>query len=134
MTHMELKGIPVGKLPLLSRFMKRYFNLRPPCPHYTSSWDASAVLDFISAQGENESFSLKQVTLKLTMLMALTSVGRSSNIHDLDLNLISPQGVEFTITKLTKTRQFRPLKQILFPAFQSNRVLCLVACLRYYKQ
>ena len=62
MTHVGVKGIPVGKLPIVSRFMKGIFNLRPPCPHYTSSWDVSVVLDFISAQGENESLSLKQVT------------------------------------------------------------------------
>ena len=60
--------------------MKGNFNLRPPCPRYTSLWDV-AVLDFITAQGENESLSLKQVTLKLTILMALTSAGRSSDIH-----------------------------------------------------
>ena len=83
------------------------------------------------AQGENESLSLKQVTLKLTMLMALTS-----DIHGLDLKFrkFTPQGVEFTIARLTKTRKSEPPKQILFPAFQSSRVLCPVACLRYYEK
>ena len=133
MTHVGVKGIPVG---IMSRFMKGIFNLRPPCPRYTSSWDVSAVLEFISAQGENESLSLKQVTLKLTMLMALTSAGRSSDIHGLDLKFrkFTPQGVEFTIAKLTKTRKSGPPKQILFPSFQSYRVLCPVACLRYYEK
>ena len=94
MTHVGVKGIPVGKLPLVSTFRKGIFNLRPPCPRYTSSWDVSVVLDLISAQGENESLSLKQVTLKLTMLMALTSAGRSSDIHGLDLKFrkFTPQG------------------------------------------
>ena len=126
----------MGKLPIVSRFMKGIFNLRPPCPCYNSSWDVSVVLDFISAQGENESLSLKQVTLKLTMLIALTSAGRSSDIHGLDLKFrkFTPQGVEFTIAKLTKTRKSGPPKQILFPAFQSSRVLCPVASLRYYEK
>ena len=133
MTHIGVKGVPVGKLPIVSRSMKGIFNLRPPCPRYTSSWDVSAVLDFITAQGENESLSLKQVT-KLTMLMALKSAGRSSDIHGLDLKFrkFTPQGVEFTIAKLTNTRKSGPPKQILFPAFQSCRVLCPVACLRHY--
>ena len=114
--------------------MKGNFNLRPPCPCYTSLWDV-AVLDFISAQGENESLSLKQVTLKLTILMALTSAGRSSDIYSLDFKFrkFTPQRVEFTIAKLTKTRKCGPPKQNLFQAFQSCRVLCSVACLRYYE-
>ena len=63
--------------------------------------------------------------------MALTSAGRSSDIPDLDLNFrkFTLQGVEFTITKHTKTRKSGPLKQILFPEFQSEKVLCPVACL-----
>ena len=70
------------------------------------------------------------------MLMALTSAGRSSDIHGLDLKFrkFTPQGVEFTIAKLTKTRKSGPPKQILFPAFQSYRVLCPIACLRHYEK
>ena len=112
--------------------MKGNFNLRPPCPCYTSLWDV-AVLDFISAQGENESLSLKQVTLKLTILMALTSAGRLSDIHSLIDFKFTPQRVEFTIAKFTKTRKSGPPKQNLFQAFQSCRVLCPIACLRYYE-
>ena len=56
MTYVGVKGIPVGKLPIVSRFMKGIFNLRPPCLRYTSSWDVSAVLDFITAQGEMNHF------------------------------------------------------------------------------
>ena len=104
-----------------------------------------AVLEFLTEEccfrfhycsGRNESLSLKQVTLKLTMLMALTSAGRSSDIHGLDLKFrkFTPQGVEFTIAKLTKTRKSGPPKQILFPAFQSYRVLCPIACLRHYEK
>ena len=121
---------------MVSRFMKGIFNLRRPLPRYSSLWDVSVVLDFISTLGENEAPSLKQVTLKLTMLMALTSRGRSSDIHGLDLKLrrFVPQAVEFTIVKLTKTRRSGPPKQILFPAFQSNRVLCPVTCLHHYEK
>ena len=45
------------------------------------------VLDFVSAQGKNDSLPLNQVTFKLTMLMALTNTGRSSDIHGLDLKV-----------------------------------------------
>jgi len=69
------------------------------------------------------------------MLLALVpSAKRQSDLHALDLTFMQylPEGVEFKIPGLTKTRV--PGKDVIFffPALKGNVQLCPVACLREY--
>ena len=68
------------------------------------------------------------------MLLALTSATRQSDLHALDLTFVQflPQGVEFRIPGLTKTRT--PGKDVVFffPSLTDNLQLCPVACLKEY--
>ena len=68
------------------------------------------------------------------MLLALTSAMRQSDLHALDLTFVQflPQGVEFRIPGLTKTRT--PGKDVVFffPSLTDNVQLCPVACLKEY--
>ena len=36
-----------GELPIVSRFMKSVYNIRPNLPRYTSTWDVSIVLKYL---------------------------------------------------------------------------------------
>ena len=38
--------IPFGELPLVCRFLKGVFNLRPALPKYSTTWDVSVVLKY----------------------------------------------------------------------------------------
>ena len=40
--------IPFGELPLVCRFLKGVFNLRPALPKYSTTWDVSVVLKYIT--------------------------------------------------------------------------------------
>ena len=62
----------MGQHPLVTRLLKGAFNDRPPLPKYTSTWDVQVVLDYLQSPGENENLSLKQLTWKTVMLLALT--------------------------------------------------------------
>ena len=66
--------------------------------------------------------------------MALTSAGRSSD-HGLDVRFrkFNPDGVQFTLAKLTKTRSGPP-KMVFFPTFQVYPQLCPVMCLKRHEQ
>lgn len=68
------------------------------------------------------------------MLLALSSAKRQSDLHALDLTFMQylPEGVEFKIPGLTKTRV--PGKDVIFffPALKGNVQLCPVPCLREY--
>ena len=85
MTHLPVDGICVGSHPFISRLMKGIFNLRPPCPRYVQTWDVSVVLCYLKFLSPAPLLSMKNLTLKLVMLMALVSLSRAILLHELDL-------------------------------------------------
>ena len=72
----------------MSRLMKVAFNKRPPLPKYTFTWDVSKVTSYITNPGDNGTMSLKLLSLKLLMLLALTRPSRSNDLSNLDLQLL----------------------------------------------
>lgn len=68
------------------------------------------------------------------MLLALTSAKRQSDLHALDLAFMQfrPEGVQFTIPGLGKTRILGKDAVFFYPALQGNAQLYSVACLREY--
>ena len=74
MTHLPVDGICVGSHSFISRLMKGIFNLRPPCPRYVQMWDVSVVLRYLKYLLPAPLLSMRNLTLKLVMLMALVSI------------------------------------------------------------
>jgi len=72
-----------GKHPLVARVLKGAFHARPPLPHYSTTWDVQVVLNSISGWGDTHSLSLKLLTYKLVMLMALARPSRSADLASL---------------------------------------------------
>ena len=97
----------MGKHPLVTRLMKGIFNRRPPQPRYAFNWDAGRVLEHICSLGKNNTISLKQLSHKLAILLALSNASIASEIHALDIRYLSrnENGVTVTIAELTKTAQ-----------------------------
>ena len=76
-SFLMLSGVKtIGTHPLICRFLKGAFELRPPSARYTTTWDVSVVLNFLRGLHPLDSLSLKFVTLKLVMLVALVSAQR----------------------------------------------------------
>ena len=103
--HLEIKGRKVGQLQLIKQIMKGAFNSRPPMPRYQQTWDVDKVLNHLSSLGDNKNLSLKQLSQKTLILMALASAGRVSELQKLDLAFIRRDQNEVicTIAGLTKT-------------------------------
>ena len=103
--HINVDGAPVGSHPLIKKLMSGVFNQNPPKPRYTDTWDADKVLKYISNMGDNEGLNLKDLTLKTSMLLALTTACRGSELQKLNPQYITWQGDEMTLTidKITKT-------------------------------
>lgn len=59
-----------GNHPLTVKFMRGVFKLRTPKPKYSSIWDVSIVLAYLRTI-DNKKCSLKDLTLKSCMLLAL---------------------------------------------------------------
>ena len=136
MTHLPLDGSLIGSHPLVSRFMKGVFQSRPPCPRYLTTWDVSVVLSHLRSLSPKEDLSFKEVTFKLTMLMALVCATRADTLHKLDLQfrVFKHDGISFTIPQLTKTSNpKKPSLKLFFPAFPQDRRLCPVTYLKHYE-
>ena len=85
--HEYIDGLPIGKHPRICSLVSGVFNLRPPKPRYMFVSDVKQVLEFLKEKlGDNDQLSNKEVTLKVTILLALTTSSRISALYILDLN------------------------------------------------
>ncbi len=76
----------MGSDPLVCQFIKGRFQLRPPLPKFSSSWDVSLdVLRYIKSIGIYTSLSLRLLSMKLTIVLDLTAPDRSSDLVKRDL-------------------------------------------------
>ena len=131
--HDPVDGIEVGKHPTISRLLKGAYHSRPPLPRYTSTWNVQVVVQYLDGLGPSDFLSLKQLTFKLVMLLALTRPSRSADLASLqiDRRRYKPEGVEFLPSTLAKqSSQGRTLRQFFFPSFPHNKNLCPVETLR----
>ena len=99
--------INVGNHPLVKRFMKGIFKLRPSLPKYTVTYDAEIVLQLqhMARMPPLAQLTLPEVTKKLATLMALLSGQQAQTLHVLDIAYmhITPERVFFYISELLKT-------------------------------
>ena len=119
MTHLLVDVSLIGSHRLISRFMKRVFQSRPPCPRYLGTWDVSVVLPHLRTYSPKEDLSLKEVT-KLAVLRALVCATRADTLCQLDFQfrVFKHDGVCFTIPQLTKTSDpKKPSLNLFFPGF-----------------
>ena len=137
-THNTIENTPIGQHPLVSRLMKGTYNSRPPEPQYSNTWDVTAVLTWLKGQGSQDSeLSLKDLSGKLALLIALVSANRTSELHALDLRFRSytPDGVLFRLASLSIKRKVgAALKDCFFASFPQDRRLCVVQCLCKYEE
>ena len=128
-------GQPVGKHPLVIRLLKGVFQSRPTLPRCSVTWDTDTALKHLRKLSPVRELSLKQLTLKLVVLIALLSGQRIQSIHLLDTRNMSKSksGYKFRIGDLVKTsRPGNHVAEICFPAYPPDRRLCVVTVLNEY--
>jgi hypothetical protein len=80
------EGRKFGEHPLVTRFLKGIFELKLALPRYPEIWDVQIVLDHLQSYKPGEELFLKELTLKLTMLLCLLTAQRCQTIHLIDVN------------------------------------------------
>ena len=75
----------LGSLPVVIRFMKGVFKIKPPKPRYRSTWNVKTALSFLDSLEPLEELTLKQLCYKTVLLLALTSAARAHDLPALDL-------------------------------------------------
>ena len=127
-------NISFGEHPLVCRFIKGVFQLKPALPKYTHIWDVEKVLSYLQTLAPVTSLDLKQLSLKLATLLAILTGQRCQTIHKLDLNLMQtlPDRYVFAIgEKLKHTRPGQHQEPIELVAYQDKR-LCVVEAIKQY--
>ena len=128
-------GCKFGDHPLVCRYMKGVFELKPALPRYSDIWDVNIVLDYLKTFNDLTSISLKALTLKLTMLLCLTTGQRGQTVHKIDVNCIQELPDRYRITveeKLKQTKPGRHLKPIDLRAFHEDESICVFRHLKEY--
>ena len=132
-SFITVNGIKVGEHLLVSRFMSGLFNEKPAITCNTETWDPQIVLNYLKTFPAVESMSLKQITLKLLLLMALLSAQRIQTLKKLSLDemCISAGKYTFYISALLKQTsanggQNRHLFPVKFRSFDLDKRLCVV--------
>ena len=122
-SHPMIDSLRVGEHPLVVQLLKGAYNLRPPLPRYSSTWDVdNNVVSFLDQLGSIGSLSLKDLSQKLSLLLALTAMEMVSEViaHDLRYRQILPEGVIFHLPELTKKSRVGPgmtLNGLFMPVF-----------------
>ena len=124
-----------GQHFLVKKFVRGVYNLRTPAPKYGYIWDVSVVLEFFRHLPENNLLSLKLLSLKLVMLVALVSGQRVQTLSLLDLSFTYSvyDSIVFVITGMIKTsRPGKSSSQIVLAEYGQDKRLCVVSCLIAY--
>ena len=111
------------------------FQTRPPLPRYTSTWNVGQVLDYLWEVPIDQSTSLKHLSLRTVMSLALTRPSRSVDLSKLDLwgYRVTLEGSVFLPLVLAKqSRPGREIKEFFFPRFSENTKLCPIHSLTMY--
>ena len=98
--HEYIDGLPVGKHPRNCSLVSGVFKTTQT----EFVWDVKQVLHFLKENfGDNDQLSNKELTLKVTSLLALTTSSRISALHILDLNhmIKTSEYYEFRFHKLS---------------------------------
>lgn len=127
--------------PGIHSFLKKYFkglcNLKPPQAKYETTWDPQLVLDYLEGYFPLEKLTLKDLTLKLVTLIALTTAHRVQTISKISLDNIKryDDRIEIKITERVKTTsRTNILPLLVLPFCKENEKICVATTLlRYIK-
>jgi hypothetical protein len=129
---------PVGKHPLVCRYLKGIFNKLKPVPKFTRIWSVDTVLQHLSVLWPLEELTRKALTLKLVMLIVLTTGERCQTLTLLDISdkymTKNEQCFSFSLTEHIKQDRpgsmFGNVTLYKYP----DKKLCVYETLQFYLQ
>lgn len=130
-----LLGNKIGADEEIKRLLKGAFKLRTPKPKYNCTWDPQRVLNLASEWYPNQDLSLKNLTKKLVILLALCTAHRVQTLSLIKIaNLkISDQGIHIVIPDIIKTSAPGRDQPLLFlPFLNEQQNICPAKTLQDY--
>lgn len=126
-----------GNLSVVKRFMKGVFEARPQYPKSSklSTWDPRQVLNFLDTWVPNSALTLKELSYKLVMLLALLTGQRCQTIHTLSVDNLTftDKKCVFILDSLLKhSRKGKHQRPIELLCFTPNENICVLEVLKEY--
>lgn len=118
------------------KFVKAVFNMRPPVPRYSDTWDVSTLLSCLRSLSPVAELSLKMLTLKLVSLVALHVAARAHTLTCLDLNKMTKSKSKYCFSvgasdlKQSRPGYTPPLVEL--KSYPVDRRLCVYKVLETY--
>lgn len=81
-------SVNIGSHPLVCRFLRGVFIMRPALPRYNVTWNVDIVLNYLQIQEPLSELTLLHVSNKLLMSLVLLSGQRGQTLHWLDIRNI----------------------------------------------
>lgn len=114
---------------------KGFTNIRPRSYKTPKTWEVRKVLETIKSWGENKDMNRKNITYKVTMLLALASGSRCSELASLDTRYMKkvPDGIVLQLTRHKKNARCSEMPgQLFIGELKGEKKLCPCACLIDY--
>ena len=134
--HQSIDSKRVGSNDKVCKLFSGVFNLRPPQPKYTFTWDVQTALEYIKVNWPvNNVLSDKLLSLKLSKLLVLASASRAVQIQHLNISQMGrlPDQYKFVYTKLHKSwRKGKLPPSASFFVYAEDPHMCVEKCLDAY--
>ena len=102
--HEPIEEFAVEKHPKVCNLMTGVYNERSLKPRYCFVWDIETVLRYLRSLPINKLLRTKMLTLELTMLLALRSASRYSEIRHLDFRFYTKSERKFCFNVIKPTK------------------------------
>lgn len=124
----------IGSEPIIKRFMKGIFHLKPYLPKTVFTWDVKTVLNFLN-QLDNNGLSLRLLSMKFATLLILVTGQRCQTLFYMNIDNVETGAdyIKIRIGELLK--QSKPgvhLAEIYIVSFKSNPNICVVNMFKVY--
>jgi len=127
-------GKSFGKHVLVKRLLKGVFEQKPALPRYSAIWDVNIVLQYLKQYPSYDKISLKEITLKLTALLAILTGQRCQTLHLLDITnmqLLDDKCLFYIAQPVKQSTPNRHLKPIELLTYEDEQ-LCVIMCIKTY--
>lgn len=125
----------ISKSENISNFFRGAFRLRPPKPKYDRTWNIDDVFSTIENWFPHEGLSLKELTLKLVILLAIGSAHRLQTLAAIRISNIKiiNAGYEIEISDIIKTSRPGAVQPLInVPFLRDKPRLCAASVLDRY--
>ena len=122
-----------GRHPLVSALMSGINNLRPPQQRYSFTWDVELVLRLFRSWPLD--LTPKQLTMKVTTLLALIGIPRGAELKLFDLNYMADYGDKYVFELVGTVKNVQggeKPKPVEFHRHVEDTTLCPMSCIDRY--